>query len=518
VTEDPGCKAFFVIDEISLLDKFEPKLLIAIRRALRLLKTLPIWTFLLDTSSGLAILAPAAEDDGSGRVVQGNLHRVDPFFSLSIDLEIHRRLQDPKLREKELQKSLSEFATVKHMSLFGRPLWAVYQDHAYSEVLSAVKMKLLGGREQFDPQSKDHVFAVLASRVCLTPCIRKTEANELSKVAVSSHLRLISSIDLRRGRTLTVTPSEPLVSDAAAHCLSGKWPSAIRVLTRELLSPGLLEPGLGGELLARILFIMAKDATAEDSKAKMVSYEGPPYSAPIMLCDFLKRLFGDSLDNLPPNFTMAFQDARVNFNHFVNTDRRLHGKRCETELLHKLLYSNAALQLVGNQPHWDLLIPVYLGDPTGPFETTRLTSLVVQIKNRVGRKCDFDIHSDSYNMVSNGNNPILSLQLEFGVAKPGMDYKFDDHIYAIRVTGKGCRTYDFLCPEEESALGSMFSELSPSIHGTVMEKAIGEHYAPFNSHRWESCGAGPKRSIEQVGDTDQTEVRRKKKKFGPRSE
>jgi hypothetical protein len=57
VTEDPGCKA---IDEISLLDKFDTNLLIAFRRALCLLNTLPIWTFLLDTSSGHAILVPAA--------------------------------------------------------------------------------------------------------------------------------------------------------------------------------------------------------------------------------------------------------------------------------------------------------------------------------------------------------------------------------------------------------------------------------------------------------------------------
>jgi hypothetical protein len=52
---------------------------------------------------------------------------------------------------------------------------------------------------------------------------------------------------------------------------------------------------------------------------------------------------------------------------------------------------------------------------------TRLTSLVVKITNRVGRRCDFEVNSDSYSMVSNDNNPILSLELEFGVAKPGMD-------------------------------------------------------------------------------------------------
>jgi hypothetical protein len=143
---------------------------------------------------------------------------------------------------------------------------------------------------------------------------------------------------------------------------------------------------------------------------------------------------------------------------------------------------------------------------------------VVQIKNQVVRKCDIDIHSDSYNMVSNGNNPILSLQLEFGVAKSGMDYKFEDHIYSIRVTGKGCQTFDLLFPEEASALSSMFTGLSPCIRGTVMEKVIGEHYGPFNSHRWESSAGDPKRSIDAVDDADQTGVRSKPNRFGPRSE
>jgi hypothetical protein len=153
-----------------------------------------------------------------------------------------------------------------------------------------------------------------------------------------------------------------------------------------------------------------------------------------------------------------------------------------------------------------------------PLDTTRLTSLVVQIKNWVGRKCDFDINSDSYNMVGNGSNPILSLQLEFGVAKPGMDYKFEDHIYAIRITGKVCQTYDFLFPEAESALGSTFTGLSPRIRGTAMEKVIGQHYAPWNSHQWEGSAGDPERSIEAVGDADQTGVRSKRNKFGPRSE
>jgi len=85
-------------------------------------------------------------------------------------------------------------------------------------------------------------------------------------------------------------------------------------------------------------------------------------------------------------------------------------------------------------------------------------------------------------MVSNGNNPILSLQLEFGVAKAGIDHLFENHIYAIRVTGKSRQTYNFLSTDEESAFGSMFTEPSPCIHGTLMEKAIGEHFVPLTTY------------------------------------
>ena len=39
----PGCKAFFVVDE-AFLNRFDPILFLALRRMLRLLKVLPIWT------------------------------------------------------------------------------------------------------------------------------------------------------------------------------------------------------------------------------------------------------------------------------------------------------------------------------------------------------------------------------------------------------------------------------------------------------------------------------------------
>jgi hypothetical protein len=58
--------------------------------------------------------------------------------------------------------------------------------------ISRVKMKRLAGRERFARQTKDPVFALLATWVCLTLFLRNPEENELSNVAVSRHLRPIS--------------------------------------------------------------------------------------------------------------------------------------------------------------------------------------------------------------------------------------------------------------------------------------------------------------------------------------
>jgi hypothetical protein len=514
-----GCDAFFVVDEVSLLDKIDRRLFPALRRILRLLQALPIWTFVLDTTSGLAALAPADEHDGSSRVIDGGLDRVNPFFALSMDVELHRRLQEPELKRKELQKCLSEYGTVAHMSLLGRPLWAIYRELDANKVRSVALVKLLGGRKIYDPNSKDHVFALLASRVCLAPCTRSTAANELSRTAVSFHLRLIASIDLKRGRTLTITPSEPLVSEAAAHCLYKNWPATIQAFTEQLLAPGLLDAGLGGELYSRMVFIMAKDATAEDAQAKAKPTRqkqyGLSYAQPAMLWDFILKLFGGLLHNLPSEFNTAFEGARVNFTHFISTDTQL-SKPDNPELLHQLLYSHAALQLVGNQAYWDLMIPVYLGDPSKSFDTNRLTCLVVQIKNRDHRKSEFAINLDQYDLLSIGKNPILFLQLELGLSKPGLNHMVDDHVYAIRVTGKGRSTYKFLTKEVESALDSMLTELGPCFEGGKGEKEIVARYDRIRGHGWARFA---KRSRHEESDRSAKVPARKKGKIrGSRGE
>jgi hypothetical protein len=116
----------------------------------------------------------------------------------------------------------------------------------------------LRGKKGLHTHDEVHVFAVLAARACLSPCMRNSEANELSQVAVGSHLRLLRSMDVKSGRIATTTPAEPLVSEAAAYTLMSDKPhrtNSLHTLTHSLLAPCLLDPGRAGELSVRIVIV-----------------------------------------------------------------------------------------------------------------------------------------------------------------------------------------------------------------------------------------------------------------------
>jgi hypothetical protein len=171
---------------------------------------------------------------------------------------------------------------------------------------------------------------------------------------------------------------------------------------------------------------------------------------------------------------MAFKDAPVKFNDFVNIHRQLNGERWETELLYRLLYSNTALQLVGNQLRWDLLIAVCLGDSSGPYDSSSLTSLVVQIEAGLA----VSVISNSIWTATIWSAMATFYSCRSSLSSAGIDHIFEDHICAIRVTRKCRQTYNVLSIEEESSLGSVFTKLSPFIYGTLK-------FVPFNNHNWE---------------------------------
>ncbi|KAF8541641.1 hypothetical protein BDD12DRAFT_488995 [Trichophaea hybrida] len=332
-SDTSGLKSFFVIDEAShLVRGGNTSLLVTFRRVLSFLKKLDVWAFLLSTESSIGILHPANELDGSSRVQTRSMLRVQPFYGLPLDLEASEKFSNERTKNDEIAKPLKDYNSRSHMTMLGRPLWAVYRRLDAEGIRSTVLMKLLGGKDSFNPRDRDHVFAVLAFRISLNPSMRTPESSSLAQVQVMVHLRLIDRIDVDTGRTTTCTPSEPLVAEAAASALECNWLETLETFNKQLLLPGLLDAGLVGELYARMILIMARDSLPPP-------VEGFRYSEHFSVGKFLRALIAPKLLPTAPTAEQvldAFECASGNFTHFTTTRHKLDIKdnNATQELLH----------------------------------------------------------------------------------------------------------------------------------------------------------------------------------------
>jgi hypothetical protein len=295
------------------------------------------------------------------------------------------------------------------------------------------KLKLLCGEAEFQPNNKNHVFAAIACRISLSPCTNNTEAVELAKESVNSHLRMLVAVDSHSGTIETITPSEPVMAEAVAEFLSYKdcWSETINTLTSELFSRGLIEKGLKGELYARLAFILARDyALRPDISSKLVDF---PWSRPFTVLDFLKSLFNDAYHTVfnelqesrntrsqmsYKTIEEAFSGGLCNFTHFTTTDQPLRPENMK-DLLHALMMQNAALQLAVNQADYDLLIPVYFGMANEAFDRNKLSAIVVQVKNQA-KSTPPILSKKSFTAYFTLEMPVLYILMDLGVEGPSL--------------------------------------------------------------------------------------------------
>ena len=72
----------------------------------------------------------------------------------------------------------------------------------------------------------------------------------------------------------------------------------------------------------------------------------------------------------------------MNFNHFVPAGQNLN-PRAIPALLRDLFRRSAAMQLAPNQPTYDIMIPIYFGNPEKTFDESQCGVIMVQTKNKV---------------------------------------------------------------------------------------------------------------------------------------
>jgi hypothetical protein len=516
---------FLAFDEAANLFKSDDDVrFAALRRVLRVLNQLPIWSLFLSTKSRIEYFSPPEKDDPSGRIRNQGLVRLNPFIGIELDVEASRRLADPALCPQELAKPLCEFATAGHMTMFGRPLWLVYAGKSYEEIRGMATYKLLCGRSDYSPSNKHHVFAAMASRLCLDPCMNNEEATALAHEAVNSHLRVVVGTDSSSGWMTTVTPSEPIVADAVAEILAApaKWQSSVRTLAHDLLSKGLVDKGSKGELFSRLLLILARDIVLAKTPARDFKW-----SQYFKLSEFLDTLYTSicfqDLESRRPEkrrrssattFSASFSSAVMNFSHFTSTDQHL---RPETirDLLHNLMRQQAALQLCHGQQYWDLLIPIYFGEPSAPFDPSALSAIVVQVKNR-HRSTPLETGGSEYNRFFGINKtsamPVLYLLLDLESTPSGREsvtLERNDkrpRVFGIHSRGASAETFGCLkqMPGMEQACQEFFRVVCPR---EAPEQDICSHNFVFRYHGWRErfpgmYEAGGEQQAEAISDEE----------------
>jgi hypothetical protein len=132
-----------------------------LRRILGMLKNEPIWSFFLSTQSSTEALMSSWELENSGRVRAGELNLLEPFLACPLDVEAFKIME--RNYDAELRKTMSQFATARHMTMFGRPLWRVFLKVPH--LLRVIVLQKLIGSKKYNPTNVNHVFATLASKL-----------------------------------------------------------------------------------------------------------------------------------------------------------------------------------------------------------------------------------------------------------------------------------------------------------------------------------------------------------------
>ncbi|KAG6847950.1 hypothetical protein C0991_001128, partial [Blastosporella zonata] len=183
-----------------------------------------------------------------------------------------------------------------------------------------------------------------------------------------------------------------MLAIAAASLLvasPSSYKAVIKQLVKELILKGLvLERGRQGELLARILLMMARDfAISPDPKTMGArSFVRDEAVRMITLDTFLTTLLGDELGvgdeskSIRDDLLGWAKKHKLNFTHFLQVNDNIH--ELTPEFLEYCWNRGIALTCAYNQPLFDILIVTYHGDLT-QIERSKFGLLVIQVKLRI---------------------------------------------------------------------------------------------------------------------------------------
>jgi hypothetical protein len=296
-----------------------------LQHALRALHRFSLFSLFMSTTGEISQFTSARTEDVSSRILTGKLALIQPFTDLGFDT-LARNIS--LSQAPDLQKLM----TNDHIAHLGRPLcvWStslilmclilairfgsLYDvgDQAVQEdIISFAAMKLLNAEPTAVQEfTDDQKLACLSQRIPLEFNSTTYVAQVNERKQVEGHMRVCLKIDATFESMVTVSASEPLLSEAA-YTIMAKTSFDVPKAMKSVLEGFAIHKGDRGEFLIMLLFTIARDNAVGPPDQDGL----PTQSRVVDVAPFLtQKLFRHR--NLELLHT-DFPEAKMHFNHYV---------------------------------------------------------------------------------------------------------------------------------------------------------------------------------------------------------
>jgi len=248
-----------------------------------------------------------------------------------------------------------------------------YREGQRGTLFCFAAQKLLGGTAyNLQGLTDAQKFGCLAQRIPIEflSVVDASQVSDLEKEQVHCHMRVILKVDCGLETMVTMSPSEPVLSEAAYFVMTTQPqfspPAALQVILNEFP----VNKGKLGELIVALLFTMARDKAVGPAD----EWGRPPgnqrWCSPTELLASLFCAPYAVSNNHASVFTSqgwhfatlaeTLKDSKVYFTHFVKVHQQA---LIHVEYLRRLMARGAALLCAGGQPAVDGIIPfLFKGD------------------------------------------------------------------------------------------------------------------------------------------------------------
>jgi hypothetical protein len=344
-----------------------------------------------------------------------------------------------------------------HVRLFkmGRPFWGACLiqggNTVVDSILKIAKSKIVGGTT-FDnwltkvnnesSLNENEAISILGSRLAINIC----PYSQVSHNLVSDFLALCLWISKDRRALASKMCSEPILSHASAivydRMNQQAQMKALDILAQSM-KKGIVEAGYRGELVSRVLFILAWDSIWRSIKPLAGEIN---ITRKVKVKTYLQHLLSESVMDSLKDWTFLDDDFWVFFTHFI-TLNYTPGKAAILSCMKR----GAAIICRQNEWGIDLIIPM-IRKSTIHSETTLLNDedvsfILVSVNNyREGQsKADFDDASSTYKMnplfigiIDNAADvklPYMTIYMDVGCPESGfISRKLQDKKASPRLT------------------------------------------------------------------------------------